>query len=194
MSVIAVTSLVLIPRSESYSFPMCLELRPANYSDWAAYRQLRLTMLADSPAAFDEQIADATARDEQGWQVTTRSKLMDDSCWFVASAGQQLVGQAQGRRYGSRCYLLEVFVLPQARGKGLADALISLVAQWASSVGFTELWLDVAETQQAALRRYISLGFSPTGKREPHPLFADISQLEMVKPLNEADTRKSPQP
>jgi ribosomal protein S18 acetylase RimI-like enzyme len=57
------------------------------------------------------------------------------------------------------CWLEDLFVEPEARGHGLAKALIEAAVQSAKARGSRRLELDVSDSNEAALGLYESLGF-----------------------------------
>jgi ribosomal protein S18 acetylase RimI-like enzyme len=57
------------------------------------------------------------------------------------------------------CWLEDLYVEPEARGSGLAKALIDAAVASAKARGSRRLELDVSESNEAALGLYESLGF-----------------------------------
>lgn len=108
---------------------------------------------------------------------------MPDCGWFVVADDAGWHGQMLTRIYGQRVYLLEVYLSPAVRGSGAAQQLLQAVERWTKAQGYSQLWLDVNEQQQAARRFYERSGFVCTGERSPHPLFPEDYELEMVKEL-----------
>jgi GNAT superfamily N-acetyltransferase len=62
------------------------------------------------------------------------------------------------RRHG---FLAEIFVMPDARGKGLGRALIEGCEAWARDRGHKLLTIGVLAQNQAAIRSYGGAGYSP---------------------------------
>jgi GNAT superfamily N-acetyltransferase len=62
------------------------------------------------------------------------------------------------RRHGS---IAELFVVPQARGKGLGRALIEGCEAWARKRGHALLTLGVLAQNAHAIRAYEGMGFAP---------------------------------
>jgi len=52
------------------------------------------------------------------------------------------------------CYLEDLFTAPAARGRGVARALISAVAAWASERGCSQVYWQTQETNTTARRLY----------------------------------------
>jgi GNAT superfamily N-acetyltransferase len=64
------------------------------------------------------------------------------------------------RRHG---YLAELFVVPQARGKGLGRALIEGCETWARARGHRLLIVGVLAKNPGAIRAYEGAGYTPYG-------------------------------
>jgi len=64
------------------------------------------------------------------------------------------------RRHG---YLAELFLLPQARGKGLGRALIEGCEAWARDRGHKLLTVGVLARNPTAIRAYEGAGYAPYG-------------------------------
>ena len=57
------------------------------------------------------------------------------------------------------CWLEDIFVLPEARRKGVAKALVEFAFVQAEARGCRRIELDVSEVNESALDLYRSLGF-----------------------------------
>jgi ribosomal protein S18 acetylase RimI-like enzyme len=84
---------------------------------------------------------------------------------LLASSGETPEGVAVLRfrhgiwRDGLDCLVEDVYVQPDARGRGLGRALVSFAIERARARGARRLELDVAEDNAAALALYGSFGF-----------------------------------
>jgi len=63
--------------------------------------------------------------------------------------------------------LISMWVADEARGRGVARALIGEVARWALGRGSTTVVLFVQEANTPARALYTRMGFTPTGDRAP---------------------------
>jgi GNAT superfamily N-acetyltransferase len=52
------------------------------------------------------------------------------------------------------CYLQDLFTAPEARGKGVARALIAAVTDWARAEGCSRVYWSTHETNATARRLY----------------------------------------
>jgi GNAT superfamily N-acetyltransferase len=156
-----------------------IEIRAADADDWALVRDVRLRGLADAPTAFGSRLEQERERPERAW----RERLgVEDGATFVALDGDRAVGLVRSlldEDDRSRAEFLSMWVDPDVRGSGVADALIARVFAWAGErgVGTVELW--VTETNARARRAYERSGFVPDGRRHPHPSFADLHEIGM---------------
>ncbi|MEU7903190.1 GNAT family N-acetyltransferase [Actinoplanes sp. NPDC049118] len=151
--------------------------------DTARMRALRLEMLADSPLAFLETLAQAAARPHADYrrrivQASSGSQLAQ----FVADPGGRLIGHAGGTvlpEEPDATVIFAVYITPAYRGRGVLPELIEAVAQWSLAIGRTELMLEVVVGNDRAVRAYERLGFSDVGKRVPHPVIPALTELQM---------------
>src|SRR4029453_16591515 len=144
--------------------------------DAARMRALRLEMLADSPLAFLETLAQAAARPHEDYrrriiQASTGRRLAQ----FVADPGGRcrLIGHAGGTVLPEEpevTVVFAVYITPDRRGGPVLADLVEAVAGWSRTAGRPELMLEVVVGNHRAVRAYERLGFIDTGVRVPHPV------------------------
>jgi len=89
----------------------------------------------------------------------------------VVGAAAQLVRPTPNNAAQSfSAHLMHAFVAPWARGHGLARELTETVERYARREGFKVLWLDVRETQSAAIKLYESLRYVRWGTNPKYAL------------------------
>lgn len=149
-------------------------------------RALRLEMLADSPLAFIERLADAAARPHHEYaELTARTATSTTAAQFIAESAGRFLGHAGGLvppDDPNVTVVFAVYVTPAWRGSGLLDALIDAVASWSRAVGRSELRLEVMAGNDRARRAYERLGFTDTGVRLPHPTIPVLTEVQMRRP------------
>ncbi|WP_245891914.1 MULTISPECIES: aminoglycoside 6'-N-acetyltransferase [Devosia] len=59
-------------------------------------------------------------------------------------------------------FLEGIYVVPEARGRGVAKALVAAVEDWARASGVSELGSDAAPDNMASLKMHHALGFEET--------------------------------
>jgi len=64
---------------------------------------------------------------------------------------------------GDGAGLVSMWVRPDARGRGVGEALMNAAACWARARGHVAMYLWVAEANETARRLYERYGFTPTG-------------------------------
>jgi ribosomal protein S18 acetylase RimI-like enzyme len=80
---------------------------------------------------------------------------------FVASDAERLAGMIGIRPLeGAICEMKRLYVRPEARGRGLAQQLISRALEEARRLGYSEIRLDTLPMMGDAQALYIALGFS----------------------------------
>ncbi|MFI5932565.1 GNAT family N-acetyltransferase [Actinoplanes sp. NPDC051494] len=151
--------------------------------DAARMRALRLEMLADSPLAFLETLAQAAARPHADYRRRiVQASRGDQLAQFVADPGGRLVGHAGGTvlpEWPGATVVFAVYITPAFRGRGVLGALVDAVAEWSLAIGRSELVLEVVVGNDRAVRAYERLGFEDTGARVPHPSVPGLKELQM---------------
>jgi len=142
---------------------MQFSVRRAVIGDEPVLRALRLQALSDSPRAFSSTYQRESARTTKDWQ-----RWLAPGVTFLLEAG----GEARGMVAGVRevqdslvVHLMAMWVHPDHRGTGAADALVSSVKAWAAEVGATQVRLKVVESNARARRCYERSGFRATGRQ-----------------------------
>lgn len=87
---------------------------------------------------------------------------------LVAYAADRPVAHALLRRLGAELEIKRMFVAPEARGLGAADALMASLEAAAISLGAGRLVLHTGDRQIAAVRTYTRHGFVPIEVYEPY--------------------------
>lgn len=158
--------------------------------DWRSYAQLRIAMLTDAPEAFWTTLADVEARTEQEWR-----RSCDDRTLQARDAAGRPLGTATvltpevpphvGLLPGAGdALVLAVYVIPEARGRGVVDVMLDAALILARDVlGASRMVLQVSEDNLAARRVYERHGYTLTGNSLPHPHRPGLRDLEMARPV-----------
>ena len=163
-----------------------LPIRRVVEDDWILLRDVRLEMLADSPLAYLETLADASARDEGHWRFLARR----------GSAGRDNIGLAVTEVFEPHRFLgylacfvdtpgqghvVSVYVTPAYRGSGLAARMLDAAVDWArGEAGLSRLHLYVHEHNERAHAFYRRYGFRETGGSFPYDLDPTTVEIEMA--------------
>ncbi|REF37074.1 GNAT family N-acetyltransferase [Thermasporomyces composti] len=154
--------------------------------DWRELRAVRLEALRESPWAFGSTYARESAFTEADW----RRRLSAGGATFLAYRDDDpatAVGISGGffeESTPDTAELVSMWVRPEARGSGVADALVRAVLDWAVARGAARVHLWVTATNERARRFYERLGFVPTDERQPLPSDPTLDEIGMVRPLS----------
>ncbi|THA59043.1 GNAT family N-acetyltransferase [Streptomyces sp. A0958] len=175
-------------------------IRPVRADDWQPAKELRLAALQDpvAPVAFLETYEQGLKRSDDAW----REQTADASDEGAGAVRQFVAEDPDGRWAGSVTVLVErpddeagfgdvapinqghvvgVFVRPEARGAGVADALFRAALEWSWSLDDPRLErvrLYVHEDNPRAAAFYRRIGFTPTGETVPMPGDPTARELE----------------
>jgi ribosomal-protein-alanine N-acetyltransferase len=114
-------------------------------------------------AAFAEQ-----------WSAATLGELLAMPGAFAWLAGGEEtarplpVGFVLGRMAGEECEILTLAVMPAARRRGAASALLEAALSHAAAAGAKAVFLEVAESNRTARRLYARGGFALVGRRKAY--------------------------
>ena len=148
-----------------------LEIKPILPEDWPVLRDVRLRALADAPEAFGTTLAQAQAYSEEEWQARARRfSEMPPAAGCLAFVEGVPSGMASAFSSAGNTHaagLTAFWVAPEARGQGVADALVEFITGWAGAQGFSVLEADVVEDNGRAVGFYKRVGFVETGQSEP---------------------------
>jgi len=85
------------------------------------------------------------------------------AAYYVAEEGGKLLGGGgifpSPGLPGDTCELVKMYLLPEARGKGLGGLLIQKALDSAKEKGFTQVYLETMPELKAALQAYARFGF-----------------------------------
>jgi GNAT superfamily N-acetyltransferase len=166
-----------------------IRIRRFASSEWPAYRALRLRSLLDAPDAFGSSYAAEEAWAQELWMARlTAASVSGRDCPLVAeSTGPD--GAMLGLLW-AKCdaddagivNLFQMWVAPEARGRGVAAALVDEAVAWARSIGARRVQLGVVTDNQAAIQLYLRKGFRNAGT--PAPIRPGSALLEQAMHLS----------
>jgi predicted GNAT family acetyltransferase len=152
--------------------------------DGPRLRAVRLQMLADTPMAYVETTASAENHSVEYWEerVADRATGSERALFVVERDGVWVATAGGFASEDDSTIVVSVFIAPEHRGTGILEALVEAVAAWSIECGRESLTLEVAKQNPRAVAAYRRLGFTLTGAEHPHPLYADVTELEMARP------------
>jgi predicted GNAT family acetyltransferase len=141
-----------------------IEVRVSSAADLAAFRALHRFALAEAPAAFAETSAQDSARSD----LEIAASLERGETWGAFCDGR-LIGKLvidapPWAAFQHTRWLHGVYVHPDARGTGGAEALVAATLASAKAAGAAIALLWVNEKNRAARKFYERLGFREVGR------------------------------
>jgi len=160
-----------------------VEIREAGADDWQAMRDVRLAALQDAPQAFASTYEREVVFTEADWH----RRIVGGGSFlaYAPELGTTPVGIAGG--YGiapGTIELVSMWVRPQARGRGIGQALVQVVVGWAQARGAPRVHLWVTENNSHARLLYERCGFQPTAERQPLPSDTEVMEIGMTRSLD----------
>jgi ribosomal protein S18 acetylase RimI-like enzyme len=147
-------------------------IRTLHPADWPLYRDLRLRALLDAPYAFGSTFAEESRRTDDAWAARLAAPALGahQQGWpVVAELDGTPVGLSWVKMEGETASLYQVWVAPEARGRGVGAALLDAAIAWARARRAHALHLGVTAGDGAAARLYRRAGFVDVGAPEPRP-------------------------
>ena len=145
--------------------------------DWAAYRKIRLRMLADSPDAYGSSYAFEARFPEEALARAVEQPAVVPGLRARRSARRYghrpARGGPDGRHRGD-------VRRPRVPRSGLRRAAARRRAAGARDRGARRLVLHVTDGNEAANRCYTRYGFCPTGRRWPMPRNPELVEVELA--------------
>jgi GNAT superfamily N-acetyltransferase len=142
-------------------------------------KSIRLRALREAPDAFGSTYLEVAARPPESWTSQLNSLVT-----HIAVIDDQDVGVVRGSPdevSASRVWLISMWVAPEARGRGVGEALVRSIVDWAKRAAAIELVLEVGVHNDPARALYKRMGFEETGVvRRVEPPRDHIVEREMV--------------
>lgn len=168
-----------------------ISVRPLGEEDWPTYRDARLTALRESPEAFVATADEEEAFDEDFWRLRMNrsSRLLaerDDGHLGIVSVGRSSDENPKTSQ------LFGLWVTPEARGSGVASALVRAGANLAREQGQDQLTYWVGSDNGRAVAFASGFGFRPTAERRPMRVVSEDDEDEVAMVLALGGDRGSP--
>ena len=140
-----------------------LSVRRLRIGEGLLYKKIRLTSLQDAPFAFTTTYASALSRSPESWsEQADHSAGGPDRATFIAFSGETPVGLAalyRDKEGADTGEVLQVWVSPEQRGKGVAAAIMDALLRWAGENGFHRVRAGINPGNIRAVRFYQKYGF-----------------------------------
>jgi ribosomal protein S18 acetylase RimI-like enzyme len=150
-------------------------IRTVTNQDKKIVRDVILQMLADSPFAFGDTLAEAQNRTDEEWntfmeQITNPATghallALDQAglCGFVCA------DLANPQSPPGTAVVSRLWVHPRCRGTGLGRNLMEIISKWVLQNGTDQIGLGVTEMNKEVFKFYEHLGYIDLGIRFPWP-------------------------
>jgi len=142
-----------------------ISVRRLQVGEGELYKRVRLAALREAPFAFSTTYESALQRSPESWcEQADASAQGSDRATFIAFSDEAPIGMAAFYRDQERAdtgEVLQVWVVPEYRGKGVAEALMDAIFLWARKNGFRRVLAGVMRGNQRALNFYLKYGFRP---------------------------------
>lgn len=140
--------------------------------DWPRWRSARRAALGEAPEAFGSTLAEWS--DDGDKEERWRGRLDAVPLNILACRDDRVAGMVSGTEpQNEEVELISMWVDPDERGRGVGDALIVAVLDWAGEQGAQAVSLNVRETNERAKRLYERHGFVDVGPgsepEDPYP-------------------------
>jgi GNAT superfamily N-acetyltransferase len=170
-----------------------ITVRLLDQSEWSVYRDVRLRALAESPGSFTATLAEEADRDEQFWRdrMTRSHRLLAEQ----GPVPQGIVSLGPYEQEPSAAEVFGLYVVPEARGTGVAWRLVEAAAALATEQAYLQLYYWVGTDNGRAVGFAQNFGFRTTDYRRPSRN-SDLEpgeEIAMVLSL-EPDTTLAPNP
>jgi GNAT superfamily N-acetyltransferase len=170
-----------------------ITVRVLDESEWSLYREIRLRALAESPGSFTATLADEVDREEQFWRdrMTRSQRLLAER----GPVAEGVVSLGPYKQEPSAAEVFGLYVVPEARGKGVAWRLVEAAAALATQQAYQQLYYWVGTDNGRAVGFANNFGFRITDYRrstrasDPEP----GEEIAMVFSL-EPDATSAPNP
>lgn len=167
-----------------------LKIRILTPADWLTYKSVRLASLKDAPDSFGSTYERESAFSQSEWESrldpTGRAKT---ALPLIAEFTKNPIGIAWGLVHDTDskvAHVYQMWVSPDARGKGIAKALLDRIIAWAITRNCDWIELSVTTTNDAAVGLYQNSGFLASGQVEELREGSALMSKIMVKDLRNA--------
>ncbi len=150
--------------------------------DWRSHARLRLDMLREAPDAFRTTYAEVAHLGESGWRTRIAGQRHLQARVDGIPLGSVGIWDDPDEEPGTTT-LVAMYVVPDARRRGVAVQLVQAVIDDALLRGQERVRLEATSSNTPAIELYARMGFVDTGIRHPHPRAADLHELVMDRPL-----------
>ncbi|NKE58561.1 GNAT family N-acetyltransferase [Lentzea sp. PSKA42] len=137
-----------------------MQIHQVTSDEWRLWRDVRLEALAADPAEFGSTLAREQEYGEDEWRERLEGGLK------LVALDPGPVGLVGAMSHPAGLYLYSMWVRDSHRGRGVGEALVKAVLEWAAEHGWKVVRLRVWEDNVPARRLYKRLGFVDSAEPE----------------------------
>jgi len=130
-----------------------VEIHQVRPDEWRLWRDIRLEALSSDPEEFGSTLAVEQRYGETEWRDRAAEGLK------VVALDRGAVALVAATAKPEGLYLYSMWVRPSHRGRGIGEALVRAVLEWAAEEGWKVVVLRVWVDNLPARRLYRRLGF-----------------------------------
>jgi ribosomal protein S18 acetylase RimI-like enzyme len=163
-----------------------ISIEPITLGNLPTFKTIRLRALQDTPSAFASTYARESEMSDAEWGSRVERWSGEGGIGFLAfeeGVACGIAGAFLEPTDRSRAQLISMWTAPTHRQRGVGRMLVNEVAKWTQGRGARVLQLMVTSRNDSAMRFYERLGFKRTGRTEPYPNDAALTEYEMARPL-----------
>jgi ribosomal protein S18 acetylase RimI-like enzyme len=161
-----------------------LLIRRIHLGEAELFRCIRLAALREAPRAFGSTYDSALRRTPESWREQADSTACGpDRATFLAFSDELPIGIValyRLRRGSDTGELMQMWIAPEYRGRGIAKRMMDAAFQWAGNNQFRAIVVKVARNNARALKLYREYGFVPAKRAlSNHP----DDHVVLIKPI-----------
>lgn len=122
--------------------------------------------LSPGPAALlaaSQALQAETYPPEHNFSLSTDALTAPEIRFFAATEGEAVLGVGALKLAGDYGEVKSMFTAPEARGRGVAEAILAMLEATARAEGLSAMKLETGDELAAAVRLYERMGFSRCG-------------------------------
>jgi ribosomal protein S18 acetylase RimI-like enzyme len=162
-----------------------LLIRRIQLGEAELFRCIRLAALREAPRAFGSTYDSALRRTPESWREQADSTACGpDRATFLAFSDEFPIGIValyRLRRGSDTGELMQMWIAPEYRGRGIAKRIMDVAFQWAGNNQFRAIVAKVARNNARALRLYREYGFAASKKAPFNRLDDHIVLIKQIK-------------
>jgi RimJ/RimL family protein N-acetyltransferase len=139
-------------------------IRRIHLDEYERYKKIRIESLKEAPYAFSTRYKDAIKRSDKEWiEQANALALGSEKSAFFAFENRKAIGLCalyKNTTDKDACEIVQVWINPSWRGKGIAKDLLDNALMWAKENGFARIAAEVHYYNERAIRFFEKCGFA----------------------------------